>query len=133
MKIITWGEELGLSNCYYLKRWVINFWLFSIRLHHWRSSDDRRYFHDHPWWFITVVLKGGYIDVSPQGKDKLTTGSIRWRSAYHRHYVRVASRGCWSLLLTGRSFRHWGFWVKNKFLRARRYFFKFGHHPCEDY
>lgn len=61
---IIWGQELGKPECPYLKRWVLNFGKFSIRLHHWMGSDDPRYMHDHAWGFYTLVLKGGYTDVT---------------------------------------------------------------------
>lgn len=62
---IRWAEPLGKPECPYMFRWVFVFFGFSIRLHHWIRSDDKRFFHDHPWSFITLVLKGQYTDVSP--------------------------------------------------------------------
>lgn len=61
---IIWGQELGDPECPYMKRWVLNFGKFAIRLHHWIGSDDPRNFHDHAWDFYTFVLKGGYTDVT---------------------------------------------------------------------
>src|SRR5688572_29522991 len=107
---IQWGQRLGRPECPYMRRWVISLWLFSIRIHHWSSGDDPRAFHDHPWWFLTLVLKGGYIDVSPAGEDRLTVGSIRFRPARHRHTVDVNDGGCWTLMLTGPEWHRWGFW-----------------------
>ncbi len=63
---IRWKEPLGRPECPYMYRWVFNFGLFSIRVHHWLRSDDKRFFHDHPWSFISIVLKGGYTDVSEE-------------------------------------------------------------------
>ncbi len=131
MKVLTIGEELGQPECPYIRRWVLDFYLFSIRLHHWLSSDDQRNFHDHPWWYITIILWGGYTDRSPQGEDKMGVGSIRFRRAKHQHTVLVNKGGCWSLLITGREKRIWGFWVKGKFRKRNKYFYMFGHHPCE--
>lgn len=131
MKFITIGEELGQPECPYIRRWVLDFYLFSIRLHHWLSSDDQRHFHDHPWWYITIILWGGYTDRSPNGEDKLRMGSIRFRRALHQHTVVVRKGGCWSLLLTGSEKRVWGFWVKGKFRKRNKYFYMFGHHPCD--
>lgn len=131
MKFFAWNQPLGLLECPYMKRWVLNLYLFSIRLHHWYASDDSRYWHDHSWDFITIVLKGSYIDVSPKGEDKLTAGSIRYRPASHKHTVVVPPGGCWTLLLTGPEIAKWGFWVNGRFKRSEKYFAKFGHHPCE--
>lgn len=128
---LTWGQRLGRPECPYMQRWVINFGVCSVRFHRWFYSDDPRHLHDHPWWYLTLVLRGGYVDVSPSGEDVLLPGSVRWRPAEHRHTVRVNPGGCWTLMLTGPEVRKWGFWVKGKFKKVRRYFFDHGHHECE--
>lgn len=129
---IKWGQLLGLDSCPYMRRWVIDMVLFSVRLHRFYTSDDERHFHDHPWWFFTIVLWGSYVDISPQGKDRLGTGSVRLRRAHHRHTVWIdwRSSGCLTFVITGPKCRVWGFWVKDRFLRAEKYFKRVGHHPC---
>lgn len=131
MKFLTWGERLGQSECPYIRRWVLDFYFFSFRLHHWLSSDDQRNFHDHPWWYLTLILWGGYTDRSPDGEDPLSIGSIRFRPATHQHTVVVQKGGCWSFLITGPEKRIWGFWVNGRFRKRNKYFYMFGHHPCE--
>ena len=121
-------EKLGRPENPYLTRWVFDFWLFSVRLHKWTDSDDTRNPHCHEWDFITLVLWGSYIDVSESGYDYLKAGSIRFRHAEHRHYVVLNSKTCWSLLITGRTRRVWGFWVKGKFRKRNKYFHEWGHH-----
>lgn len=126
-----WREKLGLPECPYLIRWVADFDWFSIRLHHWIASDDDRAFHDHPWWFLTLVLRGGYTDRSDTGDDALSFGSIRFRRAQHKHTAVVNQGGCWTLLLCGPESREWGFWVNGKFRKRNKFFFEHGHHPCK--
>jgi len=60
-----WKEKLGLPDSPYLYRWTLIFFGYTIRLHHWIKSDDCRYFHDHPSWLISIVLKGYYWNVKP--------------------------------------------------------------------
>ncbi len=144
---IRWAEPIGRPECPYLYRWVFVFFGFSIRLHHWIRSDDKRFMHNHPWDFLTIVLKGGYTDVSNSGKkqyrsdlgkevpilelDELKSGSISFRKASHCHYVDVPEGGAWTLLFCGRPKQKWGFWIKtNQFFRPLRYFSKYGHPPC---
>jgi hypothetical protein len=129
---ITWGQELGRPECPYLRRWVLNFHFFSIRLHRWRSSDDHRNFHDHPWWFLTLVMFGSYIDVSPYGREAMRPGRVRFRPALHRHTVEVAPGGCWTIRIPARQDRRRGFWVKGKPMKANKYFLEIGHHPCAE-
>jgi len=127
---VAWAERLGLPSCPYVIRWRIETPLGSLRVHHWLASDDDRAFHDHPWWFLTVVLKGGYTDYSPDGADYLRAGSVRFRRALHQHTVRPFSGGAWTLLVTGPQVRAWGFWKDGKFRKATKWFSMYGHHPC---
>ena len=133
---------MGLKECPYMFRWVFHFgeWLPSVHIHKWHRSDDGRNKHDHPWWFIVLVLRGSYIDCSldkeglPDKEDLLSTGSIRFRTATHRHYVKVLKDPTWTIIITGPKRRNWGFWIgkdANKFLRPLKYFDKYGHPPCD--
>lgn len=148
MRILTWNEKLGKPECPYLHRWALNLGIGSIRLHHWIRSDDKRAPHDHPWWFVTLVLKGSYKDISHKIAhvggwkeqnivDELKAGSIRYRPSWHIHSVDVAPGGCWTLMITGEKVRRWGFWVERKsdkkpvFRKSNRYFLENGHHPCD--
>jgi hypothetical protein len=129
---LRWNEPLGKPECPYAYRWVLNFGLFALRVHHFVRSDDKRHFHDHGWWFLTFVLKGSYVDVSPDGRDQLRAGSIRFRKATHKHYVEVPKGGVWTFLITGSNSRKWGFWIGDKFKRPLKYFDKYGHPPCDE-
>lgn len=133
---VKWGERLGRPECPYLQRWAIVLGLFSIRVHHFYRSDDERAYHDHPWWFVTLVLKGGYTDVSDKGDDHLRPGSVRFRRALHQHTVRTDPGGVWTIILTGPNLRTWGFWERlpdgrRRFRKANKWFFEHGHHPCD--
>jgi hypothetical protein len=122
---------------------VYNFGPFAIRLHHFFSSDED-HVHDHPWWFVTLVLKGMYYDMVPcpacgsdevpdpfceschgTGKivgDVMRPGTVRFRPALHKH--QVVTTGVWTLIISGRKSRDWGFWVGQKWMRQRKYFRK---------
>jgi hypothetical protein len=137
-KIITWRQKLGRDECPYAERWILDFGLGTLRVHHFFRSDDKRNFHDHPWWFLTLVVRGGYTDVSPDGEDHLTPGKVRFRRAHHRHTVATDPGGVWTIVLTGRKKRTWGFWVPRKdgsgtirFMKSLKYFYEHGHHPCD--
>lgn len=156
---IIWGQELGDPECPYLKRWVLNFGKFAIRLHHWMGSDDPRNMHDHAWDFYTFVIKGGYTDVGEcnycegdggwgnnmsgitycsfchgnrEIKEHLGRWSFKYRPAHHKHTVQTDPGGAWTILFNGPHIRKWGFWVDGKFMKVRQYFREFGHHPCID-
>ena len=127
----SWRERVGLPECPYMTRWVADFGPFAVRLHHWHHSDDLRHHHDHAWWFATFVLRGGYDDYSPQGIDRVRAPAVRLRGALHRHSVAVLPQGAWTLLVTGRAARRWGFWVGPKFVGRDKFFAVQGHHPCD--
>jgi hypothetical protein len=65
--------------------------------------------HDHPWWFITVLLKGGYLEESGGKATRRYPGQILYRPAKHLHDVTTPYGRSWSLILTGRKTHDWGF------------------------
>jgi hypothetical protein len=123
---IRWREELGESGRPYLIRYTLLLFNYSIRLHHWLRSDDDRFFHDHSSDFISIVLKGKYQNITPNGVLDVKTGSIWFAKADKRHYLKIPKEGAWTLLFFGRPYRKWGFWVNNHLWRPLRYFHKFG-------
>lgn len=128
---IEWRHALGLPECPYVYRWMIGHHrIGSIRLHHWLGPDDDRAVHDHPWWFITWVIKGWYLDCREKGARVLQAGEIAYRPALHRHTVVPSREGCWTLVLTGPVRRSWGFWPDGKFVKANKWFASRGHHIC---
>lgn len=49
----------------YLRRWYLfKSKFFNVMLHNILRSDDDPDPHDHPWWFLSIILKNGYIDES---------------------------------------------------------------------
>jgi hypothetical protein len=121
-----------------MERWYLGLGrLGSIRLHHWFRSDDRRFKHDHPSDFITLILKGSYTDLGDEHDERMTPGTVRRRRAEHRHTVAVDPGGCWTLCFFFPNRRPWGFWVPRrldgtlKFKKANKFFHEHGHHPCD--
>ena len=126
-----WNEPLGLPDAPYMHRYMINLWLFSIRVHVWHRSDDKRFMHNHAFNFLTIVLKGGYIDAQEGSQDVMKAGSIRYRKANHTHFVGWPIDPTVTLLFCGRKKQNWGFKVKNKIMRPLRFFSRYGH-PSTD-
>lgn len=54
----------GKENPYMIRWFVIprNPW-FNIYVHKFCRDDDDRALHDHPWWFVSLVLSGSYIEL----------------------------------------------------------------------
>jgi hypothetical protein len=103
------------ENAYLLRWWIIprNRW-FNIYLHQIRRDDDDRALHDHPWWNLSIILKGCYREIRP-GYNKIhRAGSIVLRSATTAHRLELVTenggiRYCWSLFITGPRIREWYF------------------------
>jgi hypothetical protein len=131
-----WKEKLGLLESPYLYRWT--FFGYSIRLHHWIKSDDRRYYHDHACDLISIIIKGWYYNVTPdQNNKRVFTLAKAWHPRYmnalQRHYLDIPESGAWTILLCGRPYHKWGFYVNNHRWRPLRYFHKFGIIQTESY
>lgn len=127
---IWWNEKLGLPECPYVIRWRAETPWGSLRVHHWLAGDDQRAYHDHPWWFVTFLLRGSYADATPGGTEILAAPAVRFRRSAHQHTVIPGKRGAWTVLVTGRKTRAWGFWRGGRFVKANKWFASYGHHPC---
>lgn len=103
---------VGNPNDPYMLRWYIipRNDLCCIYLHKFLKSDDDRAMHDHPWWSISFLLSGSYIEHNARGKKEYTPGSIIVRNAIDPHRVELHdTKPCWTLFITGRRIREWGF------------------------
>ena len=102
----------------YLLHWYIlprNRFL-NIYLHKFLHDDEDRALHDHPWWFISLMVKGSYIEKTSRGSNHRTAPSVAFRRAQHAHRVVLHRRAeseivipCWTIVITGRVTRDWGF------------------------
>ena len=128
---LRWREPLGRPECPYLYRWTLILFGFSIRLHHWIRSDDKRHFHDHPVDFISIVLRGWYTNVTPEGSFRVQAPACWISRGDKRHYLDIPTGGAWTLLICSRPYRKWGFWVNGRRLRPLAYFHKYGTPPCD--
>jgi hypothetical protein len=98
---------------------------FNFTLHKIVRSDDP-IMHDHPWGYLTIVLKGGYWEHTPifnsEGKmfAEFQTwrgpGSIIKRKAGEYHWLELdGSVGpATTLFFMGKQQREWGFLVQTK-------------------
>ncbi|MFJ1257876.1 hypothetical protein [Cupriavidus sp. CuC1] len=112
---------------FHLKGYMERYWLIpynrfapAARIHHILRSDDDRAFHDHPWPYVTVILRGGYTEVTPvydasglyQGEARKWhgPGSILFRRAKSWHRLEVPEgKTAWTLFITGKYQQRWGF------------------------
>ncbi|WP_226998586.1 hypothetical protein [Tardibacter chloracetimidivorans] len=101
----------------YLKRWYVipRNPLFNIYLHQVLRSDDDRALHDHPWWNVSWLLAGEYvehtIDAGGIHHRRLRTGGdFKFRSARSPHRLEIRpGTSALTLFITGPRIREWGF------------------------
>lgn len=99
----------------YLRRWTLleTPW-FAFYLHKMLGPDADRWLHDHPFRFLSVVLRGGYDEeVHAEGnEERVRWFSVKGSSTFHR-IVRLHRRPTWTLVLRGRRHKEWGFLTPN--------------------
>ena len=132
----------------YLMRWNLlglgkDSSLFSIKVHKIIRSDDEC-LHDHPWAFVSIILKGGYeefrfIDqdenISKLSNAKWEPKMMRWvtgkiykpgqilyrKAEYAHRLVVLPDTPCWTLVFTFKKFRNWGFFTNKGWKWYRHY------------
>lgn len=93
----------------------------AARIHHILRSDNDRAVHDHPWHYLTIILRGGYFEETRRYDESglyvgtqrkwYGPGSILFRSAKSQHRLVIPDgRTCWTLFITGNKQQHWGFY-----------------------
>lgn len=131
MKWPSWRKyDIKKNNEVYLRRYFI--WRcrwFSIFLHNIRKPDDDRDPHDHPWGFLGIVLRGGYIEerwhvvrhvvlddprleaLLHSDTEERNAGTIAYRKATDIHKIIYVRPNTWTLIFVGpKQEREWGFW-----------------------
>lgn len=104
-KEIGW-EEIGEKFTRFVLwkgRW------FNIYLH---KLDARRWHphcHDHPWGFIAVLVRRGYLEQVGDKFYKRRVGSVLFRPATFTHNVITPFGTSWSVIFTTPKSREWGF------------------------
>lgn len=115
---------IGGTERPYMLRWFLiprNGWL-NVYLHKFLRDDDDRALHDHPWTFLSIMIRGRYFEHTEAGTVERRAPSAALRHAEHRHRVELPKtlRGdpvpCWTIVITGRKWRTWGFWCPRGFV-----------------
>jgi len=87
---------------------------FGVYVHWFHASDDDS-LHDHPWPFLTLILRGGYWEHTPGPGDSVRTrwyrpGRIRFCPARWLHRIEIdPARKPLTVVIRGRHVRRWGF------------------------
>lgn len=107
-------------------------WLPSIRLHKFLRSDADRDLHTHPWWNVSLILRGVYWEIMPCSDKsdpgymvggyanldepfkaaQRKPGAIVFRRRQSRHKLMLFRGPVWTIFIHGRDRDlGWGYFV----------------------
>lgn len=127
--IMRWQVIKCQDGLDYLIRWrfVQTPW-FAVYLHDLLEPDSARDPHDHPWTFISIILRGGYTErVWPNADGNLIyvrrwlPGSVHKMTMEKAHMITRVRPRTKSLILCGPRRRNWGFWTETGFVPWQEY------------
>lgn len=103
----------------------------NIYFHRFIGSDDPTSY-DHPWSFISICLRGSYVELDNHGgARRRSPGSVVFRPATWRHSVQLERNTtehgateipCSTVIITGPHRRNWGFWCPGERFVPRQQF-----------
>ncbi len=107
----------------YMYRWtLLRMPWFAIYLHHFVGDDWSRDMHDHPKRFVSVGLRGRYIEETPGLSKTFTAPWLRTFPADHIHRIRLyEGEQAWTLVAVLKTVRPWGFWHAGQWVPWRAY------------
>ena len=94
---------------YYLFLKERKYFPFNVFLHQFHKSDED-VLHDHPWSFVSLIIKGGYWEHTPAGRFWRGPGTIRRARARSLHRVELEPGiEPWTIFIPGPQVQDWGF------------------------
>lgn len=102
----------------YLHRWhlVPENPFANVLLHHFIGPDKSDWLHDHPWPFMSILLKGRmceevYVCVGIKQLEQIKKFKPRFYGALHRHRIEMTPGDtAWTIVITGPTVRLWAFY-----------------------
>ncbi|MDE2233847.1 MAG: hypothetical protein KGJ90_07140 [Patescibacteria group bacterium] len=110
MKWCVWRHSTAPSG-YITRLHIIKTPWFAICVHHLHSFDHEPDMHDHPVSFLSIILRGDYIEVLPDGQYN-RYHNRRWLNlimATDRHRIIWVNAKTTTLCFMGPKVRKWGY------------------------
>ena len=118
----------------HFKRWsIIQSKWFNIYIHAIYVADLDKHCHDHPWNFMSIILKGTYIEkvINKHPKHNryisyLTrsfwSNTFKWNKAETTHKIdKIMDGPVYTLFITGKNRRDWGYDVDGTWYQWEEY------------
>lgn len=137
-RLIAYGRgkphPVGHISDYMERFQLLKYWRgkgCDVRLHHILRSDDDRALHDHPWAFVSIILRGFYTELRLTAPRIVTArtyteGSILFRPARTYHRLILPRGPVWTLVIVGPKVQEWGFMVRGRKIHNEDYFLLYG-------
>jgi hypothetical protein len=151
VRFLRWAcvtETIGQEECPMMLRWEFlrlgkKPWLKAM-IHYFPPNVTDRDPHDHPRSFLTLILRGGYLNTEFVKLDPpldlaygirqnymsefewMSAGMVRFRRAEHLHLTETGDAGAWTLVVMGPEKRDWGFVAAGRWWAWRPYVERFG-------
>jgi hypothetical protein len=95
---------------------------FNIFLHKFLKSDPDD-LHNHPWPYLTFILRGGYWEHTKEGKFWRAPFTYRYAAAdsFHRVELDKDIPYCWTLFIPGSKVQDWGFQTNDGWVNHEKY------------
>lgn len=87
---------------------------FGLYIHQICRSDEEKDPHDHPWWFASFVISGGYVekiwDETGVREARRPPGAFLSHRTTDFHKITLLDGPAWTLVVTGRrTHDRWGY------------------------
>lgn len=106
----------------HFKRWsILSSRWFNIYIHFINKQDEDEHMHTHPWNFWSIILKGGYIEYIESGSIRRGFLHTAYRKSYTPHKIGVLLSPTWSLVITGKGGKSWGYKTENGIINNEEY------------
>ncbi|MGH8654957.1 MAG: hypothetical protein ACREYE_23575 [Gammaproteobacteria bacterium] len=94
----------------------------AVMLHWIRTADPQLDLHDHPVSFLSIPLRGGYLEELHNGKRRWIDGfRYNWKRATDSHRIIAVLPETLMLVLAGPTRRAWGFHTPTGWVAWRDY------------
>jgi hypothetical protein len=113
------------SGKVHFKRWrLLSTPWFNVYVHGIYQKDLEADMHDHPWDFTSIVLYGGYVEQTEKDFIERRFLHIKKNKAEDVHRIYRLFKNTYTLVITGRRRRDWGYKTKNGWVEHQTYRFR---------
>jgi hypothetical protein len=123
-----WSREARENpTCWRRLKGFVSSMLPSVYLHQFLRDDDDRALHDHPWFWCSIMLRGGYLEHTRRAHVAHWAPAIRFGTPWRAHRIQLFGYPthkrvpAWTIFITGPRLRNWGFHCPNGWIPWQRF------------